>query len=433
MNLTERLLPSVKVPVQTDARGEVIVDLTPESGSEFEKLLQKMILTRIGLSIDHPDHPRWQGTVDVVPEGPVVLPDSTTVEVHALRDGQLVAAQNLYPIFGDEDISPDVSQANGLTIRRVDLAAPPAERWLRIVQLPSHEEPRFSAAIDLKQYHTNPIVLEVALKPGTRVIGRLSDNVTRPVAHGRVLAFMVRGSEYRTRWEWGATTDIAPDGTFEFPSLPPEENLQMIALCDGWVSSSPSLAAVQSYNADHGFPGDETTRFYHGPMRDAVHPQLYRLTSETLHPVLPMEPTLSCEVTVLDQNDQPIEGASVFFQPNQRWFSGGAQHLGYEFDSLGDIRRRLAKEEVLPAWKSDPGANSRLSHKTDARGIALISNLPAGSLDEPSTPYEFRFSVGLKGYTVVKDTPPTNAPFEILTAKVTSGQTSKVTVHMQRK
>jgi beta-lactamase regulating signal transducer with metallopeptidase domain len=433
MIVDERLLPSVKVPLQTDARGEVIVDLTPDSGSTFDKILQKMIVTRIGLTIDHPDHPRWQGTVNVIPEGPVVLPDSTAVEIRARRDGEQVATQNLYPIFGDEDISSDVSQADGLlTIRRVDLAAPPGERWLRIVQLPSDEAPRFTAAIDLKKYHTNPITLDVALKPGTRVSGRLSDNVRRPVAHGRVLAFMVRGSEYRTRWEWGDTTEIAPDGTFEFPSLPPDENLQLIALCDGWVSSSPSLAAVQSFNAEHGFPGDEKTRFYRGPMRDAVHPQLYRLTSETLQSVIPMEPTLSCEVTILDQNEQPIEGASVFFQPNQRWFNGGSQHLGYEFDSLGDIRRRLAKEEVSPAWKRDGGANSRLSQKTDARGIALISNLPAGSLEEPATQYEFRFSVGLKGYTVVKDKPPTNAPFEMLSAKVPPGQTGKVTVHMRR-
>jgi len=275
--------------------------------------------------------------------------------------------------------------------------------------------------------------LDVVLKPGARVTGRLSENVPRPVKNGRVLASMIRGAAYKTCWVWQAAVDIAPDGTFDFPSLPPDENLQIIAFCDGWVSSSPSQAQLLAFNSEHGFPGGERGRIYRGPLKGFVDSRLFRLTSEGCEPVIPMEPALSCEVIVLDQDDRPIEGAKVGFQANQRWFNGPSQIFGEDTDSLTRIRKLRANEKLPSPLTVSPMATARLSGTSNAQGIVQVSNLPPGSLEEPALPYEFRLSIWHKDYSLVADAPPSNAPFPAFSAKVFPNQPNRVTVRMQRK
>jgi hypothetical protein len=145
-----------------------------------------------------------------------------------------------------------------------------------------------------------------------------------------------------------------------------------------------------------------------------------------------MEPTLSCEVLVLDQNEQPIEGASILFQPNQRWFNFATQLFGTETDSLARTRKLLAKEKLPPFWQ-DSGSTSRLSQKSNAQGRAFITNLPAGSLEEPAVPRELRLSVGHKDYSLVTDPPNSSAPFPMPTAQLLPNQPNRVTVRMQKK
>ena len=225
-------------------------------------------------------------------------------------------------------------------------------------------------------------------------------------------------------------TLVRADGSFEFPSLPPDEDLQLIALCDGWVNSAPTYAAVESYSAKHGMPSDLDLRVYRHPVQGAVYPRLYRLPAAGLQPVIPMEAALSCEVKVLDPNNQPIAGASVFFQANQRWFNGGSQHIGQETDSLADVLRQMAKKPASSPVEG-PRANS-LYQKTDANGLALIANLPACNFDDP--PYEHEFMVGHDEYVALEDGTSTNALIRpMLTAKITPGQIGRVTVRMQAK
>ena len=107
-----------------------------------------------------------------------------------------------------------------------------------------------------------------------------------------------------------------------------------------------------------------------------VYPQLHRLEGLTNHPVLPMNPTATCEVTVLDEDKQPIPNSKVSFWPNQYFFLAGSNVVGDGIDSLTYIRERLKSgQKVKPDFTTN---RNRYTVTTDAQGKATISNLPAG-------------------------------------------------------
>ena len=101
-----------------------------------------------------------------------------------------------------------------------------------------------------------------------------------------------------------------------------------------------------------------------------------------------MEATLSCQVTVVDENDLPIPGANVGFSPNQYTFEGGSRLLGAESDSLKYLRaprgaaaarrgcRRRAWGWVESGVAINPEATTRRSYGTE-----LILEGVAGAFD----------------------------------------------------
>ena len=97
---------------------------------------------------------------------------------------------------------------------------------------------------DLKADKDGGIDLDLKVAPGTRVEGRLDDSVVRPVKRGRVRAFVASpgfGDQATSQSEelgWEEWADIRPDGSFVFESLPSNEQVEMIAFCDGYFSKS---------------------------------------------------------------------------------------------------------------------------------------------------------------------------------------------------
>ena len=75
----------------------------------------------------------------------------------------------------------------------------------------------------------------------------------RPVKNGRVVARIVAGHDVQNNWCWEAATEIADDGTFVLQSLPADENLQLIAICDGWVSSNPAEKEITEFEKRWNF------------------------------------------------------------------------------------------------------------------------------------------------------------------------------------
>lgn len=388
----------------------------------------------IALRVDHPHHPVMANYIAVGRDQKIVLADSATIAIRARRAQEQAPALRLYPLLS-RSAKLDWSEVNGLlTIRRVDLSSKLASQWLRVVQVPTDGPAWFSDLIDLKEKTGNSISLDVTLVPAVQMQGRLGDMVPRPVKNGRAIAVVVAGQDGSSTLAWNAVADIAADGTFILDSLPAHENLQIIALCDNWVSRSPSSGELKVYSAQHGFPGQDTTG---GTAAGRVFPQSLRLNATVNKSIIPMELTASSAVTVLDEQGAPIANAEVQFFPNQVFHNYGSSLLGNRRDQAAFIRERLASrdrnqdaDEPLPTGNE---AAPEYLTKTDARGVAVVSGLPPAVGDGPQVFRQVQFSVGRPGYVAISNfRTDADEHFPILVAPLTAGKTERVTVRMRR-
>jgi len=185
-------------------------------------------------------------------------------------------------------------------------------------------------------------------------IGRLDDNTPRPGTNGRVI-IGVRSKEFPawTNWNqvdavvkkfpnvsgWKSYRPIAPDGTFVFESVPPGD-LDVIVHGDGFASKNGGAFG-------HGF---------------AV-PQAFPLEAPTTRIVIATEPTATLEFTAKTKNGKPVEGATIYVNPNVIRING----------IFGDIRRT----SEAPFNTLAPLPNISYSAKTDRDGVAIILNVPA--------------------------------------------------------
>jgi hypothetical protein len=221
---------------------------------------------------------------------------------------------------------------------------------------------------------------------------------------------------------WGSTAAIAADGTFVLESLPADETLQLVALCDGWVSQSPSASEVAAASAENAFQAQ-----YRGPQANMIYSRVYRLEGPAIHPIVPMDPTANCEVTIHDQKGVPISGASVAFWPNQNWHHYGSNILGEGADSATLLRAQRTSAARQSMLRRKPVTT--FSATTDAKGVALVRNLPVGGDSADPSPRELPFRVSHDGYR------STSEPLGGSTKKVklAPGKTGQITVELERR
>jgi hypothetical protein len=419
---------SLFAPIVTDAEGMArVIFPTDRKNPEVERLLTAVQrgLRSIALRVDHPDHPMWSDYVNIGGEHRVMLSDSATVEIRAHRRNESGMLQSLVPVVSQSVYTgSDWSEKDGvLTIRRVEMNSANATRWLRVVHVPEKGPAWFSNLLDLR-FKVKQVRLNLAMEPSVRVEGSLDPQVPRPVKRGRIVAQVIHGSDFWTNWTWAATADIAPDGTFVIESLPPDEDLQLIALCDGWVSNSPTTNEVQAYAAKYGLSKLQ----YTGPNSTFVYPNLYRLEGSVLRPIVSMRRTADCEVTVIDDAGRPLPDATVSFWPNQFFFMGGSNIVGTGFDAMKMLRSQIGGGKGKPDidWRR---FSKDYAAKTNERGIALIHNLPVPGAGEPAQPTSAMFSASHETYA------STAALFPAPHANVSleSGKTGQVTVRLHRK
>ncbi len=386
--------------VQTDALGNATITLGANAaGLEGESMRTaiKMGISRLAIEVNHPDHPVWSAYIDTGSKRRVVLSDSRTIELRAHREPGHAPLTRLFPILSRSLMDGvEWREHNGVvTIRRVDLDGLHAARWLRVAHVPESGPLLFSDLIDLKLRTENPIVLDLALKPSVRVEGKLAAQVPRPVKNGCVIAVIIDGHDVWTNWNWWATAPIDADGRFVVESLPADENLQLIAYCDGWISASPTQAEAAAYGAANGFSDIN----YHGPLKSVIYPQLYRLTGPTIAPTVPMLRTAVCEVTVLDEDGRPLPNVKVEFLPAQQVFNEGSLLVGTSIDCLKVIREQLKTGGHRFPFDERPLSSDKLyTAQTNTRGLAVVSDLPLGGATEPTVPTSCRFRVSLEGY-----------------------------------
>jgi hypothetical protein len=418
-------------PVTTDVHGEARIRLRLNGSTPEAELLRHAVkagLRAVALRVDHPDHPVWSEYVELAGNRPIMLSDSITIQARAHLEHETLPLQRLFPVLsGSLTSGANWNEQGGLlTIRRVDIDSEQPSRLLRVLQVPVDGPARFSELLDLKLHSENPISFDLTMKPGVRVEGRLASSVPRPVREGHVVATAVHGEAGSNNWVWWATTEITPDGRFVLDSLPPDENLQLVALCDGWVSASPTLGENAAYAARYGFKDRNYTKL---PPR-FVCPRLVRLEGSVVETIVPMVRTARCEVTVTDEHGGPLANASVTFWPTQMFYNHVSNLVGTGIDGLANIRDQLAsgKHRTTP-WQRLSRHYRTYTAKTDARGVARVSEIPLGGPAEPAKPTAATFDVTREGYFPIGG--PTNNAYG--TVKLLAAQTGHITVTLKKK
>jgi hypothetical protein len=220
---------------------------------------------------------------------------------------------------------------------------------VRAVQFDASDSAWFSDVIRITAVadQTNEVIVD--LKRGVTVRGQLDATVPRPVANGRVVAHVwPQGHKAQdSPPDWHAWTTIHEDGSFEIGSLP-EGDLEVVALCNGFVSTNG--------------PGQFQMRY----------PQKHLLGTNDLAITVGMEPTARLEVQVTDDKGNPVKDARVSTWPNVRYGEWSATILVGDCYNTSDWFLSKSTTKSAGWFQSVPDFEGT----SDTSGRAVIPNLP---------------------------------------------------------
>lgn len=355
-------------PVRTDAKGFVRVQYP-------RYVLEKMETGEISFSVDHPGYCPERPFLNVDASPPRKAPmkvklsyywvvatrGSSALKLIKLRrgpeisvSGYLKSPDNLepivYPMISEVWAPPDKiwqpSKTPGVFVTRRALAG-----WhsLRLAHFATDGRTYFSDRVTFKTSPQSTNRFSLELKPGVDFKGRLDESVPRPIRNGRVIveAYSLPEKPSIEPVGWHTWAPIQEDGSFSFSSLPAGD-LELVAVCDGHISKTS-----------------------HPENKRIWKPQRYRVPANPDELVIPMEATAGCEVTVQDEGGKPIQGAAIAFWPNINWVDWSSTLIGADAYHTSDVLKS----------KNKPRPEVRFMAETDARGKAVITNLPALALE----------------------------------------------------
>jgi hypothetical protein len=229
-----------------------------------------------------------------------------------------------------------------------------------LVKLPKEGPTLFSDVFQLRVHPAKRLRFRsIQMRPGTRVRGTLSDNVPRPLK-GYVVATSApkpaadSWTEKDPSVVWHDWVEVAPDGSFVFESLPRSGELQLIAICDGWISSTVS---------------DEP--------RTLVAGQVFKIEDDEHSFVVKMEPTGTLDVSLVTEDGKPFTEGQISSWPNQHYLKGGSTLLGRRFRSAIQIQNQLLPPDARMAYFDDE-AQIPFVRKVGPDGTATLKGLPLG-------------------------------------------------------
>lgn len=228
----------------------------------------------------------------------------------------------------------------------------------------------FSGILPVRYHQGNGVTIrDVKLTPGLELRGQVSLNVERPVVDGKVLVHCLpkpRGAVHAQKdasLAWSDFTEIQPDGSFVFKSLPRTGVIQIIALCRGWVIQSEPREGAGNF-------------FVHGVQ---VHLDQIEFEENLVQGVeLPMEPAGALKVLVQTEDGRPVVGAEVSTWPNQLLDKSGSNILGRGIRSADLLRESIEQSRSPFAGWFQRRVDSRFIQETDSEGIALLNDVPIG-------------------------------------------------------
>lgn len=229
-----------------------------------------------------------------------------------------------------------------------------------LVKLQEDGSTLFSGVLPLRVRPQQTVrVRNVPLSPGAKVRGTLSRNVPRPVS-GYVIATSVpkpaedSWNDTNPSLAWHDWVDVAEDGTFEFSSLPRGGQLQLIGVCDGWISTTTVPDAPPVFTMG----------------------QLFEVNDESLDVELQMEPTGTLVVKLATEEGKPFKEGRVVSWPNQAYYKGGSTLLGQRYRSA----TMIANQSLPPNERQPIIQNLVLPYNqpVDNEGVATLKGLPIG-------------------------------------------------------
>jgi hypothetical protein len=341
----------------TDSKGTAIVTYPVEAHPD-----EKQLTGKLSFIVSHPDFAplRTELFVDS-PPAPIRLEGAATIVVSGYHGPGRQLIPNVVPNLSGDPASKWTGNSLGVMTNR---HLPAGEYMLQLYgKSPSgqliHSEPVTFRAEKGKTHR-----LDLELKPGIRLIGKLDGNVPRPVRYGRAI-ITVRPpqipasavpedlGEFHKKYGyfhyWTSHRPISADGTFTFESIPPGE-VDVIVLGEDFASKN----GAQPMNRIDG-------KLQPGLVIGV--PQAFPLTAPETHITVVTERTATIEVTAKNKAGEPIEGATVYVNPNVMRMQTGI---------FGDTRP--SSESIFRDIDFLPNPTYRAT--TDEDGRAILENLP---------------------------------------------------------
>ena len=402
-------------PVTTDANGQARLTYP-------RYVFERIETGTICLSVEHPDfapdrpermvnfappeRAPWQVWVDYVwgrvrHKALVVRPDPIV-----LKQGGILRLKARAVIFGEGLLFAQVGGVydadnrfwihpapNELVTKRLQ----PGATMLRVVQFETNGLAWFSPVTNISTVAGQMTEIEVELRPGVSVHGRLDETVVRPVRNGKVIANVWPHGEkpQNNPPTWHAWSSIREDGTFEIGSLP-EGKLEIVALCDGYVSTNG--------------PGVSTFHY----------PQIHMLGTNDLNVTVGMERTCCLGVSITDDQGKPLKDAQVSLWPNIRYGEWSATILGADDYNTADFMRDSEKgKSMMKWWLNRPPSYTATS---DITGLALVMNLPKEVTE---------FSVTHSNFALPAKENGSGQKQRQASVRLISGQTNRVAVQLE--
>lgn len=216
----------------------------------------------------------------------------------------------------------------------------------------------------------------ILVQPGKRVFGKLPDNVPRPIVDGSVSIDVLMTPDAplggREPVEWTDSAPIAEDGTFEFKSVPGPAQVQVIAICRGWVIRSAKEGRINGQTFD-----------------------LLKEQAE-LEVAFEMEQTGDVHIELMSVDGESVVGAKVYTWPNKVLLSGGSTLLTSSWRSIDYIERLLKGETNWNPWGKEPSTN-RHYQISDDEGMVTLRDIPVGSeesINVQHPEYDLPYEIG---------------------------------------
>lgn len=248
--------------------------------------------------------------------------------------------------------------------------------WQTMLVSPGEDGiPLFSGLLPLRVRPEQAMrIRNVKLSQGSRVLGGIDASVPRPITNGYVMATIApspQGDSYDKEspsLTWHTTADIQANGNFVMPSIPRAGKMQIIAVCDGWVSKTTMEEA-----------------------RSFVMGQLFDVQEELTDVTVAMERTGTLELSISLPDGRPLDSGSVSSWPNQAYYKGGSTFLGQRYNSIDEVMLQLDPDGNQTAGREYP--DLPFSNQPVRNGIATLKGIPIGKREQVVLLHEdFRFA-----------------------------------------